>query len=124
MYSHWPESSDFRPESEEHLRKYIICRSGFRESTDIPIEYAEDQPALTKLTAMAIEGAIRAAGSFAFVRPHPGGGLIRVYKAKSIAFDKLPQSEFNELNSAVEAVYREETGLDPDQVLRESRESA
>lgn len=124
MYSHWPESAEFKPDSEEHLRKWVLIKAGHRETTDVPVAWAEDQPGLTKLAALSIEGALKAAGAFAFIRPHPEGGLVRVFKAKSIAFDKLGQAEFNALNDQVEVVYAAETGLDPEQVLKESETAA
>ena len=55
---------------------------------------------------------------------HPSGGMVRVFNAKSIAFEKVGQAEFNALNDAVEEIYRAETGLDPDQVLKESEKAA
>ena len=119
MFSHWPEGSEFQPDDMEHLRKWALIKAGHRETTDVPVAWAEDQPGLTKLAALAIEGALKAAGAYAFIRPHPEGGLVRVFKAKSIAFDKLGQAEFNSLNDAVETVYAQETGLDPEQVLKQ-----
>ena len=124
MFSHWPEDTQFQPESEEHLRKFILIRAGYRETTDIPVTFAEDQPGLTKLTALSIEAALKAAGAYAFIRPHPDGGLVRVFKAKSIAFDKMDQAEFNALNDAVETAYAQETGLDPEQVLKQTEQAA
>lgn len=124
MYQHWPETAEFQPDSEEHLRKFVLIKAGHRETTDIPVEWAEDQPGLTRLASLAIEGALKAAGAFSFAKPHPDGGLVRVFKAKSIAFDKLGQAEFNALNDAVEAVYASETGLNPDEVLKQTEAAA
>lgn len=124
IYQHWPESAEFQPDDMEHLRKFALIKAGHRETTDVPVAFAEDQPGLTKLTAFAIEGALKAAGAYAFIRPHPDGGLVRVFKAKSIAFDKLGQAEFNALNDAVETVYASETGLDPEAVLKEHERAA
>ena len=124
MKQHWPESADFQPESEEHLRKWVLIKAGHKQTTDVPVSFAEDQPGLTKLTAIAIEAAVRASGGYAFIRPHPSGGMVRVFNAKSIAFEKVGQAEFNTLNDAVEEIYRAETGLDPDQVLKESEKAA
>lgn len=124
MRAHWPENAEFQPESDEHLRKWAVCKAGYRESTDIAVPYAEDQPSITKLAAMAIEQAIKAAGAYAFVRPDANGGRVRVYKAKSIAFHSMGPAEFSKLNDDVEAVYRAETGLDPDQVLKEQERAA
>ena len=121
---HWPEAAEFQPESEEHLRKWALVKAGHREATDVPVEFAADQPAVTRLASFAIETAIKAAGAFAFVRPDANGGRVRVFKAKSIAFDKLGQADFNRLNDEVEAVYKAETGLDPDEVLKRTRDAA
>lgn len=119
MYHHWPETAEFQPETEEHLRKWVLVKAGYRETADIPVAWAEEQPALTRLAGLAIESAIRATGTYAFVRPDLNGGRVRVFRARSIAFDKMGQAEFNRLNDDVEAVLREETGLDPVEVLRE-----
>lgn len=124
MYRHWPEAAEFQPESEEHLRKWALVKAGHREATDIPIAFADDHPGVTRLTSLAMEAAMKAAGAFAFVKPHPSGGLVRVFKAKSIAFDKLGQTQFNCLNDDVEAVYKSATGLDPQQVLKENGRAA
>lgn len=124
MFSHWPETASFQPETEEHLRKWVLIRSGHRETTDIQVAFAEDQPGLTKLTALSIEAALKAAGAYAFVRPHPDGGLVRVFRARSMAFDKIGQAEFNALNDAVETAYAQETGLDPEQVLKQTEQAA
>ena len=124
MKAHWPESAEFQPDDTEHLRKWALIKAGHRETTDVPVSWAEDQPGLTKLASLAIEAALKAAGAYAFIRPHPEGGLVRVFKAKSIAFHKLSQAEFNKLNDEVEAVYASETGLDPETVLKESESAA
>lgn len=121
---HWPELAEFQPESEEHLRKWALIKAGHRESTDIAIPFAEEQPSITRNIAMIIEVALKAAGAFPFVRPHPDGGLVRIFRAKSIAFDKLGQAEFNKLNDEVESVYKAETGLDPDEILKQTEHAA
>ena len=124
MKLHWPEMAEFQPENDEHLRKWALVKAGHREATDVPVTWAEDQPALTQLASLAIEGAVKAAGAFAFIRPHPSGGLVRVFKAKSISFDKLGQADFNKLNDEVEAVYEAETGLKADEVLKQTERAA
>ena len=101
-----------------------LVKAGHKETVDVAVPFAEDQPGLTKLVAIAVEACVRGAGGHAFIRPHPEGGLLRVFRAKSIAFDKLGQAEFNALNDAVETVYATETGLDPEQVLKEHETAA
>lgn len=124
MYRHWPEDAEFQPESEEALRKWALIKAGHKDTTDVAVPFADDQPGLTRLVAVSVEACVRGAGGYAFIRPHPDGGLLRVFKAKSIAFDKLGQAEFNALNDAVETVYARETGLDPETVLRENERAA
>lgn len=118
MFSNWPEAAEFQPESEEHLRKWVLCKAGHRDATDIPVEFADSEPGVTRLAGLAIEMAIKAAGAFAFVRADSNGGRVRVYRAKSIAFDKLGQADFNRLNDEVEAVYLAETQIKADDVLK------
>jgi hypothetical protein len=124
MFKHWPEGAEFQPDSAEHLRKWALIKAGHREATDIPLEWAEEEPSITRLTSLAIEFAIMAAGSYAFVRPDANGGRVRVFTAKSIAYAKLEQPAFNQLNDEVDAVLRAETGLDPSQVLTEEEKAA
>lgn len=116
-YHHWPENHDFQPDNAEHLRGYLLCKAGYRDVTTIPVEFAEDQPAVLKLVALAAEGAVKAAKGHAFIRPH-GAGLA-VFSAKSIAWDKLDQKAFGKVREAVEEVIKAETGIDPDQLLKE-----
>ena len=124
MYRHWPETAEFQPESEEALRKWVLIKAGHKDTTDIAVPFADDQPGLTRLVAVSVEACVRGAGGYAFIRPHPDGGLLRVFKAKSIAFNQLGQAEFNALNDAVETAYAQETGLDPEQVLKQTEQAA
>jgi len=121
-FHHWNEAHEFQPDNEEHLRKWLLCKAGYRDVTTIPCEFAEDQPALLRLVTLAAEGAVKAAGGYAFLRPHGGG--IAVFSAKSIAWDKLKQSQFHEIRDAVEAVIKSETGMEPEQLLKETEAAA
>ena len=123
MVQHWPETAEYQPENEEALRKWVLIKAGHKETTDVAVPFAEDQPGLTRLVAIAVEACVRGAGGYAFIRPHPDGGLLRVFKAKSIAFDNLGQAEFNALNDAVEDIYASETGLNPDEVMKQTEQA-
>ena len=124
MKMHWPETAEFQPKDETDLRKWALIKAGHRESQDIDAPFSELEPSVTRLFSIAVQQAMDWAGSYVFVRPHPDGGSIRVFRAKSIAFDKLGQAEFNRLNDEVEAVYRAETGLDPSEVLKQQERAA
>lgn len=121
-YHHWPEGHEFAPDNAEHLRKWLLCKAGYRDVTTIPVDYAEDQPAMLKLVLLTVEGAVKAADGYAFIRPH-GYGLA-VFKAKSIAWDKIGQKEFNAVRDAVEAVIKAELGIDPETLLKETERAA
>lgn len=79
---------------------------------------------MTKLTALSIEAALKAAGVYAFIRPHPDGGLVRVFKARSIAFNQMGQAEFNALNDAVERPMPRKRDWMPEQVLKQTEQAA
>jgi len=123
-YHHWPEGHDFQPDSEEHLRKWLQVSAGYREHTDIPVAFAEDQPGVTKLAALAIEAAIMAADGYAFVRPHPDGGMVRVYRSKSISFDKLGHLEACALFDAVAEIIAAAIGRPVDEIMKQTEQAA
>lgn len=118
-FEQWPETHDFQPDTAEHLRKWLLCTAGFRERVDIAVPFADDEPAVAKLAAIAIQSALEAAGAYAFVRPDPKGGRVAVYKARSIAWDKIGQKEFAEIRTAIEEIIEAELRVSPDQLLRE-----
>lgn len=121
-FHHWPEFHDFAPDNEEHLRKWLLCKAGYRDVTMIPVEFADDQPGLMRLITIAAESAVKAAGGYAFMRPHGDG--IAVFAAKSIKWDTLDQKQFNAIRDAVESVIEAETGLKPDEILKQTHEAA
>lgn len=114
-FEQWPERHEFQPDNEEHLRAWLLCKAGYRDNVHIPVP--SDVPAVAKLAALAAESAIKAAHSYAFVRPGRDGLI--VFSAKSLAFDTLSQKEFGPIRQAVEDVITAETGLDCEQLLRE-----
>jgi len=123
-YHHWPESHEFQPESETHLRKWLQVSAGYREHTDIPVVFAEDEPAVTRLAALAIEAAIMAAEGYAFVRPHPDGGIVRVYRSRSISYDTLGHLEACALFDAVAEIIESVIGRSADEILKQTEQAA
>lgn len=71
---------------------------------------------------MLAEAAIRAAGSYAVPVLH--GDTLVIWRPKSIAFDKLSHRDACKLFDEVSAVIAAETGLDPEQLLKEHRSAA
>jgi hypothetical protein len=123
-FHHWPENHEFQPHDETHLRKYLVCRAGpqWRSVTEIPVPFAEDQPALTRLAAHMMQQAAEAAGGYVFPRVDMSGGRVALYAAKSIKFPGqpggMPHAEFCALSEAVDEVILAEMGIDPEALLK------
>ena len=73
---------------------------------------------LSKEQALLLaEAAIRGSGAYAVPRIH--GDVLVVFRPKSIAFHKMVHSDFCRLNEEVHQVIKDETGLDPAELLEE-----
>ena len=115
-FENWPEGHEFQPESREHLRAWLTCKAGYRESTPIHMpDMATDR--MRDLFRLSIEAAISAAGGAAFVVPYRD--VVAVVRPKSIAWDKIDQREFSKLRDAVSDVIETETGIKVDHLMRE-----
>lgn len=114
-FHHWPDGHEFQPSSSEHLRSWLLCKTGYRDVVTVPVE--SDHPAVVKLATLAVEGALRAARTHAFVRPH--GSSLAVFTAKSISFHALSHGDFQAVNDAVQEIIEAETGVKVDDLLRE-----
>lgn len=119
-FANWPERHDFQPSSAEHLRAWLLCKAGHYDVTTIPLDH--DHPAVAKLAVLAAEAAVKAAGAYAFIRPH--GHALAVFSAKSIAWDKLSQRDFAPIRQAVEDVITAEIGVEADTLLRQHERAA
>jgi hypothetical protein len=120
-FFHWPEHHEFQPHDAEHLRAWLLCRAGYKSVTEIPFE--EEWPdAMRSLALLAAEGALKAAKSHAFIRPHAHG--LYVFAPKSINWETLGQKEFGQVREAVEEVIKCETGKEASELLRETRGAA
>lgn len=117
-FDQWPEGHECKPDDAEYLRKWLLCKAGYREVTEIATPQFEGEPAVARLLALAMEAAIRAADGIGFVRPAADGSRVAVYKAKSIAWDKLDQAQFNEIRSRVEAIIEQVIGVSGDELLK------
>jgi hypothetical protein len=113
-FKQWPEADDFQPDNEEHLRSFLLCKAGYRETVTVPFE--SDDPAITRLAVLAVEASIKAAQTYAFVRPHGTG--VAIFTAKSLKFDTLDQKLFGPLREAVEAIIENTIGVKADALLK------
>lgn len=113
MHHHWPEKHEFQPHDEEHLRKWVLCKAGHRTIVNTLTLPKMAQDTLEQVKSV-INIVLEADNRF----PRWKGNTVASYEAKSINFHTLGQAAFNKLNDEVEAVYAAETGLDPEQVLK------
>jgi hypothetical protein len=117
-FAHWPERHARQFTNSEDLRKFLQMKAGHREmAASIPLSGINKDRAV-----ILVEGAIKAAGSYAFPTVHKDQLII--WKPKSIAFGKLNHMEAVGLFADVEDVIRAETGLDPAQLMKEHEGAA
>lgn len=118
VFYHWPETHAAQFGDEVECRKWLQMKAGYREiGAQIPLCGMPREKAM-----LIVEAAIRGAGSYALPVLH--GDTLVVFKPKSIAFAKMGPADFSALNDAVSEVITKETGLDPDQLLREHGSAA
>jgi hypothetical protein len=122
-FMHWPEksASGFQPEDPEHLRAWLLCRAGYKTVKEVPFDELWPD-AMRHLAVLAVEAALKAAKSYAFVKPSPSG--FYVFSPKSLDFETLGQKEFGAVREQVEEVIQVETGKTASELLRETERAA
>lgn len=115
-FDNWPETHSFQPADSEHLRAWILCQIGYRETITIPV--TSDDPRIARLAALTAEAAFRAVPSNSFARVM--GDALVIEHPKSINFATLDQKQFGPLREAIELLIETETGIDIDGCLRET----
>lgn len=121
-FAHWPEAHEFQPESAEHLRHWLTCKAGHVNVKTLDTEFCDEQPAVAKLTAIAIEGALAAAKSSAFVRVR--GDKIAIFTPKSWKVKLCKTSQFRDLHSAIAEIIETEIGVPADKLMKEHERAA
>lgn len=118
LYHHWPEAIEFHPDSEEHLRAYLLVKAKYRTiktfymtSDDAADECAKVVPIVT---AMMLHR---------YCWCWTDGNALHIVAPESMSFDKLPHAKACAVFSAVEDYVRS-IGMDPDQVLKETESAA
>lgn len=121
-FAHWPEGNDFQPDSAEHLRHWLTCKAGHVNVQTLDTEFCEQQPAMAKLTALAIEGALAAAKSSAFVRVR--GDKIAIFTPKSWKKSECKTITFRDLHNKIAEIIEAEIGVPADKLLKEHERAA
>lgn len=117
-HMHWPEKHEtFEPLSEEHLRKWLLCKAGHHTVKTL---------ALADMTASEakalLEAAFYAAGAYSFVKGT--AGKVHIFTPKSIAFDKLDHRAACKLFDEIGAVIETEIGIKADELLKNHEAAA
>lgn len=116
-HDHWPESHPFQPDNAEHLRAWLLVRAGHHTVKTFHLDGDGDEFArlIPVVTATML-------GKHSWCRAR--GNELHVCVPQSIAFDKMDHKTFCKVCDDVDEVIRLETGLDPDQLLRETEAAA
>lgn len=118
-FDQWPEAHDFAPADSEHLRKWLQCKAGYYIATDIALPPHKNQRAIAKIVVAAVTAAFNSVGEHAWVKENAKGNSIRVFRSKSIAYDKLKHLEACALFNAVAEIIEIETGVSADKLMKE-----
>lgn len=116
--ANWPETHRFQPDSPEHLRAWLLCQANHRNTTKHIIEDGCDP----KILADLIEASIKQSGGYGFVA-HTSE-FIAVLTAKSIAWAKLDQKQFNQISNDVSAILAKEIQLTLDDFKQQAGQAA
>jgi len=116
-FTHWPESHEFQPENEEHLRKWLLCKAGHHTVKTLTLADLTSTEAVVLL-----QSAFHAAGAYSFVKAT--AGRVHIFTPESIAFDKLDHKAACKLFDEIGAVVEVEMGIRADDLLKQTEEAA
>jgi hypothetical protein len=118
LYQHWPERIEFQPDTEEHLRAYLLVKAGYRsvktfypEVKGMSADFAKMLPVVTALMLHR------------YCWAWADGEAVKVCAPESIAFNKLPHKKACEVLNNVEEFLRT-LGIEPDEVLKQNEAAA
>jgi hypothetical protein len=128
--NHWPEGHTFQPRGEtidakaKHLRKFLLVKAGHRERQELPLEFAADQPGLTRLIGVAIKAAMDQGGGYVEYAVAPEGGAVAIYSAASMDYKTLSQAAFAPIRESVETIIESVLGVPVDDLLKAQEQAA
>ena len=120
-FMHWPERtpSEFRPRTEEHLRYWLEMKADhFTVTTQARISQ-HDPEATYQLVRAFLK---HSEDERLFLELD--GNLLIEKRTKSIDYDTLDSAAFSNLKDAVCDIIKAETGMEAEQLLRETEKAA
>lgn len=119
-FEHWPEDHYFQPVCKEHLRAWLIVKSGFKTAQTIRLRVYYDHASRDDLEFM-LHASMRAAGAWAITDMF--GDHVIVQRPASMSY-KTPHAVATQICQAVDEVIFAELGVTSETLLREAEKAA
>ena len=107
-FMNWPESHEFQPQNDEHLRAWLLCKAKYCTCVLHTIDHKD---AIAWAMNFALKELVSDDG-YKFLRWSEK--QVAVYRPKSIAWGKLPQDEFNKISQSVSDILKAEINMSLD----------
>lgn len=118
LHSHWPESMDFQPDSEEHLRAYLLVKAGHRSIKEFFIAETAANEAVAHLIPI-VSAMMLNRYCWAWV----SGDGIKVCAPLTTNFKDMTHADACKVYDAVDEWLRAQ-GIDPDELLKQQEQAA
>lgn len=113
-YDNWPEDHTEQFANKEELRGWLLCKAGYHDCIKLELDHPDYASKCAEMFSVFIE---KAFGHRAiFFKSH--SSLLVGFVPKSIAWDKMEQSEFTELTKKVSDVLNAECNMSLDDFKR------
>lgn len=112
VYDQWPEQHPFQPDSAEHLRAWLLVRA--KHCVINTFHLTGNTEELARVV-MIITATMLKKHSWA----KSEGTKLHVCVPLSIDYKTVTHQQFCKINDAVDEIIRVETGLDPDELLKQ-----
>lgn len=125
-FDQWPHDHEFHPISEEHLRAWLLCKAKHHEVDMIGLGteiFGDLDGAAREIVELVVQSAVRrsieaAVRNTGFAFDKPSGNRIAIFRPKSINWETISQTEFNEIRERVEAEIEAAIGVPVAQLLK------
>lgn len=115
-FDHWPESHEFQPDNEEHLRAYLLVKAKHRSIKEFVIDKADDVARLLPIVTAIMLHRYCWAWSI-------GDNQLMVCAPLTTNFNDMKHQDACKVYDAVDA-YLLSIGMDPEQILAEAEKAA
>jgi len=119
-FDQWPEQYEFQPENEEHLRAWLLTKAGHNTADNIETHEGIPESVIPALTIFINS---MATGKPRFLKRLPSGQL-RIYKPKSIAYDKCDEATFKSLFDKCVEIIVSVVGVPIEELKRQNERAA